>query len=100
MTAHQDVCHLETPDRPAIERAASRLPRLRWYVGRLSAMSPPEILHRVQDAARQRLWRLRYRGWSAFAAIGDGALTDFSGLHARLARVPIRDATHPAAESL
>src|SRR4051794_11222892 len=54
--------------------------------------SEPQLSLRFRlEAASRRL---------PIAAIGDGALTDFSGLRARLARVPIRDATHPAAESL
>src|SRR5215211_9443765 len=100
MTADQNLCHPDTPGRPTIRRVASHLPRLRWYLGRLSAMSPRELLHRVQHAARQRLWRSRYRGWSAFMTVGDGPLSDFPGLRARLARVPILDEGYPAAESL
>lgn len=89
----------ETAGSPLAAEPASRLPRLRWYLGRLSAMSGPEILHRLGDAARQRLWRARYRDWDAFAA-GDGALATFPGLRARLAAVPLGDEAHPAAEAL
>lgn len=63
-------------------------------------MSLPEVLHRVQDVGRQRLWRYRYKGWSAFAAVSDGALADFPRLRVRLACVPIWDKAHPAAKSL
>lgn len=44
--------------------------KLRWYAARLAAMSPPEILHRVREAALKKAWSADKRGWQAFEAAG------------------------------
>ena len=60
--------------------------KLRWYAARLSAMSPPEVAHRVRELALKRLWRGNTRGWDNFSNAGDGPLADLSALRAALAR--------------
>lgn len=41
---------------------------LKWYIGRLAAMSPAEIGHRVGEVAKKSLSRRRSYGWAAFPA--------------------------------
>lgn len=43
-----------------------KINRLKWYAARLAAMSPPEVLHRVREAALKRGWRNNTGGWQAF----------------------------------
>ncbi|MEH3147868.1 MAG: heparinase II/III-family protein [Methylobacterium frigidaeris] len=44
-------------------RLVGTLARLRWYAGRLRAMSAAEILHRVGEARRRRRWRGTAAAW-------------------------------------
>lgn len=55
---------------------------LAWYVKRLAAMSPPELLHRVGEQAKRRLSRRRSYGWDAFAP--KGRMVAVPGLTGRL----------------
>jgi uncharacterized heparinase superfamily protein len=80
------------PTMTAQANAASRISKLarlfdrgRWYVARLRAMPAAEIPHRFVEAMRRAVWRRDRSGWGAFAAIGDGPISDFSALRARLA---------------
>jgi hypothetical protein len=56
----------------------SRLARLRWYRNRLASMSAPEIIHRVEEAAKRRAARRRrydFRAW-----VRDDTLPSLPGL--------------------
>ena len=61
------------------------LAKLKWYAARLAVMSPPEVAHRVREAALKRGWRGNTGGWDNFGAIGTGDLCAPAGLRARLA---------------
>lgn len=65
--------------------ADMKLSRLQWYAARLAAMSPPEVLHRVREAALKHRWKGNRRGWDNFSDIGNGALPEFPAVRARLA---------------
>lgn len=49
----------------ASRQDGARAKRLAWYLGRLRAMGPGEILHRVGEAARRRAWMRRPAAWEA-----------------------------------
>lgn len=53
-----------------------------WYVRRLGAMSPREVLHRVGEQARRSASRRRPYGWAAFP--GRGPVLAIPGLADRL----------------
>ncbi|WP_414474558.1 alginate lyase family protein [Microvirga sp. M2] len=55
-----------------------------WYWQRASAMSPPEVLHRVSEQGRRFGWRLKRFGWRRFDA-PDGNLEANRNLMAALA---------------
>lgn len=66
-------------------RIGARLSRLRWYAGRLRAMSAAEVLHRLEEARRKRAWRRRPVGWGDGGERAQAPLPDFPGLRRRLA---------------
>jgi Heparinase II/III-like protein/Heparinase II/III N-terminus len=80
---------------PVASSRISRLARLfdrgRWYAVRLRAMPAAELPHRFIEVTRKAAWRRGRSGWDAFAAIGDGPVTDFPALRARLAKVDVSD---------
>jgi hypothetical protein len=59
-----------------------------WYLARLRAMEPREIVHRVIEKAKKLAWRNKTCGWSHFSSIGDGRLCELDFIRARLARSP------------
>lgn len=76
-------------EEPAAVAAASG--RLRWYLNRLRAMSPPELAHRLQEEARRRLSRLRPLDPAVLLLPGaEEALPELPGLRAGLARLAAR----------
>lgn len=54
---------------------------LSWYIARLRAMGPAEIVHRLGERARQKWSRGRHEGWARFAG---PALVALPGLRAQL----------------
>lgn len=74
---------------------------LAWYLNRLAAMSPPELIHRVGEQAKRRVSRRRRYGWEAFKP--KGRMLAVPGLAERLrggADEPFRNALNEAAASL
>jgi hypothetical protein len=61
-----------------------------WYIRRLSAMSPPEIGHRIIEQCKRLAWRRQEASWDWFD-IGDGDLPVVPGLRERLRREPRKD---------
>lgn len=57
--------------------------KLAWYLARLRAMGPAEIVHRLNEQVRQRTSRGRHEGWARFA--GGPAPGPLPGLRERLA---------------
>ena len=73
--------------------------KLSWYLARLRAMGPAEIVHRLNERLRQRLSRRRHEGWDRFAGPAPAPLP---GLRERLAQASAgrRAAIAAAAEAV
>ncbi|CAN7661032.1 heparinase II/III-family protein [Devosia sp. LjRoot16] len=42
--------------------------KLGWYINRLRSMEPAEVLHRLGEAAKQRISKGRHEGWARYPA--------------------------------
>ncbi|MDF2984446.1 MAG: heparinase [Devosia sp.] len=57
--------------------------KLGWYINRLRSMEPAEVLHRLGEAAKQRISKGRHEGWARYPA--PQTLPTLPGLRDRLA---------------
>ncbi len=72
---------------------------LKWYLHRLRAMSPGEVVHRLGEKVKKERARGRLEGWGRY---GGGAVAPLPGLLDRLRKAPVavREAVGRAAQSV